>query len=141
MSVNPFAARSGIGGLIQRQFGGAWPKIQAVHDHLTQIEHLSDNIAVVREAANNLSRGILTIEEMASGPGTTTFVEWPAALDINDLLYYTVLIVDTNGAIYTEASGYFDTLIQGGALEVAIDVSAPDAVNGGIVRWTIDYKN
>lgn len=141
MADNPFAYSNGVNGLTQRRLGPVWNKVTALYDNLANITKLADNMQAVREAANNISRGILSIEEMALAPGNTTFIDWPVALDINDLLYYTVVIVDTNGVIYTEASGHFDTLIQNGALEVIVDAGAPAAIENGIIRWTIDYKN
>lgn len=126
--------------LVGKMLGPAYATVKIVADNIAAIQAIANNIAAVRGAAVNMHRNIATVTDTAGALGSTTYVELPSGLDEDQVLDYSVVLVDTDGSLHVPMGGHFTAVISDGALTVIIDNDAPAEMAGATIRWTLSYE-
>lgn len=141
MPQNSIFSSGDKAGLVQKMIGSAYDVVKEVKDNLDTVKTVSENMAAVYAAAKNMHRNIVEIDTGVTGAlGVTASVALPAGIEMEDVLDFSVVLVEVGGAIHAQGSGYFTAVIEDGTLDVTPDLAAPAGLAGATIRWTLTYK-
>lgn len=138
---NPFSSGP-LTGIVDPQFRDSFDKLLLLQAALPNLNYVAENMEAIRDAANNITRGLVVITGVAPALGGTDYYNLPVPVTMADVVDYSVVIVATNGTLYSIGSGFFTTVIQTpGQLAVTLGAGAPVLMAGGTVRWTLSYTH
>jgi hypothetical protein len=122
--------------LVDKMIGNAYDVVALVAKNLQAILFLGDNMTELMLIAKGL-RVSTVVLGVAGQVGELISIPLPTGVTADKVVASSVLIATPDGSLY--GSDYFTCYIAAGALKISLNLSAPPALVGSVIRWYLTY--